>query len=171
MKTGALLTPVRCPADMFHHAGLKRRLNGMSVLKLHDAVRHGRHDLVQQLLAAGADVEATDQDGETPLFYAARLNPVHVNLESHKVVQTLLAAGANVHATDESFRSVLHSAAQRGRHDMVQQLLAAGVRDSFNWTPLFHAIQGGHSNMVQVLLAQVLMWRRDVMRATDPWLQ
>jgi ankyrin repeat protein len=81
---------------MFHHAGLKRRLDGISGSKLHDAVRQGRHELVQQLLAAGADVETKDQNGMTPLFYAAILDPGLATPEGHsRLVQMLLAAGAN----------------------------------------------------------------------------
>jgi ankyrin repeat protein len=142
---------------MFHHAGLKTRLDGMSGSKLHDAVRQGRHDLVQQLLAAGADVETKDKNGMTPLFYAADLDPSLATLEGHsKIVQMLLAAGANVHARERCrFRSVLHVAAKHGRRDMVQQLLAAGadvdVKDANNVAALIYAEE--HSDVVQVLLA------------------
>ena len=59
--------------------------------QLIDAASWGETDKVQALLAAGADVEARDEDDLTALMQAARLGRI-------EVVQALLAAGADVNA-------------------------------------------------------------------------
>ena len=52
-----------------------------------EAARHGKTDVAQALLAAGANIEARNNDGWTALIGAARLGYVDI-------VQALLAAGA-----------------------------------------------------------------------------
>jgi ankyrin repeat protein len=54
---------------------------------LHDAVRYGRHEIVELLLAAGADVHAADPQDETSLVTAVRHR-------QWQVAHRLLAAGA-----------------------------------------------------------------------------
>ncbi|HEY4638126.1 MAG TPA: ankyrin repeat domain-containing protein, partial [Burkholderiales bacterium] len=57
-----------------------------SAAELHDAARRGDLAAVERLLAAGAQVDATDGGGATPLYLAAG--------EGHAaVVARLLAAG------------------------------------------------------------------------------
>lgn len=56
------------------------------------AAKHAYAPMIRQLLNAGADVEARDDEGRTALFFA----PV-----SSEVFQTLLEAGANIHTRDE----------------------------------------------------------------------
>ncbi|MDA7615578.1 ankyrin repeat domain-containing protein [Akkermansiaceae bacterium] len=56
--------------------------------KLYLASLHGRTDEVRQLIAAGADVNAVGESGETPLHPA--VDKGHV-----EVVRVLLSSGAN----------------------------------------------------------------------------
>ena len=83
------------------------------------ACGRGDEDLVAQLLAAGADVNATGDDGYTAL-YAASYN------EHTEIVAQLLAAGADVNATNSGF-TALFMASQKGHTEIVAQLLAAGL--------------------------------------------
>ncbi len=60
---------------------------------LHLAVERGRAKAVDALLAAGADPDTRDKDGDTPLHSAVWRNDA-------KTVTALLAAGADVDAKD-----------------------------------------------------------------------
>jgi len=90
--------------------------SGRSALQL--AVMH--LDMLQLLLAAGADPNTRDESGTTPLLLAARLVQA-------AAVERLLAAGANPNAQDAEGRTPLHHAVQRGRDDVARLLLAGGA--------------------------------------------
>ena len=84
------------------------------------------------LLAAGADPNARNNNGETPLHRADSANDV----------TPLLAAGANLNARDNVGETPLHEAtAERSRSaDVAAALLAAGAdpnaRDNYGHMPL-----------------------------------
>jgi ankyrin repeat protein len=113
----------------------------------------GRHaEVVQQLLAAGADVDAADIDGCAAFHIAA------VSGDSH-LVQLLLGAWADVDAVNADRVTPLHSAAGQGSAVVVRLLLSAGAavsgtsRDDCCTTPLHHAVLKGHHCAAKELLA------------------
>ena len=59
---------------------------------LHQAARYGDLPAVRSLIAAGADVNAADWAGRSPLYYALWAN------DDHAIADALVAAGANVDA-------------------------------------------------------------------------
>ena len=111
----------------------------------------GHNAVVRLSLAEGADVDAKDKDGQTPLGWAAR--------NGHEaVVQQLLGKGADVDAKDKDSRTPLWWAAGIGHKAVVQQLLGKGadvdVKDKKGLTPLGWAAGNGHEAVVQQLLGK-----------------
>ena len=103
---------------------------------------------IRTLLAAGADVDAADASGFTPLHLAA--------VEGHADVATaLLAAGAYIEAETEHGFTPLHYAAFRGQVDVVTALLAAGAYPEAEAeggvTPLHLARTNKHYKIANIL--------------------
>jgi ankyrin repeat protein len=65
-------------------------------ISIHDAAHKCDIEAVKQHLAAGTDANAKDEDGVTPLHYAA----IAGQKEYVEVAELLIAAGADVNATD-----------------------------------------------------------------------
>ena len=63
---------------------------------LHWAAAGGQDEIVELLIAAGADVNATDGDGDTPLHLAGN------NTATKEVAELLIAKGADVNAINLS---------------------------------------------------------------------
>lgn len=89
------------------------------------AARTGRSDVVAALLTAGADVNAADDRGFTPLFYGC------YNADEDRgypdVVDGLLAAGADKEAAIGYGVRALMYAAGNGEAGVVEALLKAGA--------------------------------------------
>ena len=101
---------------------------------LHWAVRHNREDMVMRLMKLGADVEASDKDGETPLLHACRDGRA-------KMVRLLVERfGANMAVTGLDGQTSLHRVADRGREGALDALISLGAeinaRDAKGRTPL-----------------------------------
>ena len=114
------------------------------------AALEGRKDIVEILLAKGADVNVKRNDGVTALMSASR--------EGHKdVVEQLLAAGADVIAEANDGGTALMMAAQNGHKEAVKLLLAKGAdvnaKTDTSSTALILASQEGHEDVVELLLA------------------
>src|SRR5690625_1262242 len=110
----------------------------------------GTAEQVREAIAAGANIEARDDNGVTPLMLASAGG-------SADVVQALLAAGANTEARDAEGWTPLMWASMLGSADVVQALLAAGAnteaRNDNGRTPLMYASWFGSADVVQALLA------------------
>lgn len=84
------------------------------------AALKGETGLVIELLKAGADPDARDGQGRTPLLEAAFGG--HID-----TLSALLEAGADPNARDPDGWSPLMEAASKGRFEVVKLLLAAGA--------------------------------------------
>lgn len=113
------------------HAGILRRLLGSGAragknAALLAAVGRSDLDMIDQLLAAGADPETIDP--------ATRERPMHVAAfegASAAVVARLLAAGADVNALDGSDHMPLQEALLGCHAEVATQLIAAGASTSW----------------------------------------
>ncbi len=108
-------------------------------------------EMIELLLAHGADVDAADFDGFTPLHLAAAADRA-------EIAEALIAAGANVEARDRvNFTPLLATAAATETTARTATLLiGAGakvnVQTDAGWTPLHYAARRGHVDIVQRLL-------------------
>ncbi|KXZ42426.1 hypothetical protein GPECTOR_147g10 [Gonium pectorale] len=116
----------------------------------HPTAENGHLEVVKELLAKGANVNAATEFGWTPLRAAASKGHL-------KLVKELLAAGADVKSVEEKERAPLHDAAYKGHLEVVKELLAAGADvhavDEEVGTPLHVAASKGHLEVVKELLA------------------
>ena len=145
---------------------------------IHAAARVGHIEAVKQHLAAGADVNAKGNNGETPLDWAIRGKHTEIAdlLRKHggksgaedsiqvaasvgniEAVKQHLAAGADVNAKDDKFGiTPLHIAAAYGEKEVTELLIANGadvkVADMSLMTPLHFAVVFGHKEIVELLI-------------------
>ncbi len=118
---------------------------------LRQAAKRGDVEATNLLLQQGANIDAADNSGETPLHIAAFNS-------SSEVGRVLLERGANIEAADKAGWTPLHYAAQKGHSEVVKVLLDAKANidaaDKGGRTPLNYAAQWGHSEVVKILLEQ-----------------
>lgn len=118
--------------------------------RLRRAATQGDRRQVQDLIAKGAAVDAADEDGWTPLLWAA----AHGNEDT---VGALLDAGADRRAaTIRERQNALILAARWNRAEVVATLIRRGAdvaqRDSIGWPALMWASLKGRTDVVKVLL-------------------
>ena len=106
---------------------------------LHEAVRCGHLEVVKELIiAAGANIDQTDNNGETPLQLAARCNKL-------EILPALLQAGADPNAKNsKTGLTALHKAVELGLLEVVKALIAKRAdinqTDNDGNTPLHTAL-------------------------------
>ncbi|KAG4441912.1 hypothetical protein IFR05_002596 [Cadophora sp. M221] len=130
--------------------------NGMLTTPLHVATRVGNFHTLKTLLEAGAEVNAQDLDGYTPVHIAAG------NLGQPRfqqmILEHLLGTGKYAHNTiTAEGQTALHIAARMGTEKMVKLLLGTpenvNAKDHKWLTPLHYAIVRGNSEIIDILVA------------------
>lgn len=106
-------------------------------------------DLLNALLAAGANVNHQDDDGRTAVFLAVKFSRVDM-------MEELIRRGCNVNIGKYNQSNCLHMASRRGNAGVVQSLVDAGHSlNAVNWggnTPVLIACRFGHKEVVDKLL-------------------
>jgi ankyrin repeat protein len=106
---------------------------------------------LRRLLAAGAELDARDSRGHSPLMLAAYNGQV-------AALDCLLAAGANPNSADDSGNSILMGACFKGYVEIIHKLLEAGADagarnaaglDAHGWAVMF-----GRSDVAALLQAR-----------------
>lgn len=115
---------------------------------LHRAARYGQKELVELLIANGADVNAKDKWGYTPLLWA-------IFSRDKDMMKLLIAKGADVNYTPKDDDPPLHCAVANEDKDMVELLLAKGAnvnaKTEKGQTAMSLAKKKGHSEIVELL--------------------
>lgn len=115
---------------------------------LHMACQEGNQKLVQFLLGHGAEINAKNNQQETPLNVACD------DHGKHRIVESLIASGADVNHQDKDGIAPLHKAAYFGLTSIAGLLLENNsevlIRDQRGWTPLTVAIDAKNEKVVDL---------------------
>jgi ankyrin repeat protein len=118
---------------------------------LRQAAQDSQMTLVKELIAKGANVNARDEAGRTPLLWVA---PARDNPE---MVKFLIAKGADVNAKDNEGETALMIAASQSNPGIVTALLEAGAevnaQNSVGGTALMSAAYRANIEEMKILLA------------------
>ena len=124
------------------------RQHGMSLLT--EGVERGNPQIVEMLLAFGADVNFRSSSGRSPLMSLTET-------ATPEVVRNLLAAGARPNARTDNGATPLMLAAAASPVRVIKELIDAGAkvnaRDSSGETCLFYAARGNKPEVISLLLA------------------
>ncbi len=123
---------------------------------LHQASAQGNLTMAEFLLRLGADPNARDGGGHTPLYCLAN---GYGASDGGAVVRVLTRSGANVNANDGvKHCTALHMAARRGNLEIAGALLDCGAdidaRDCLGDTPLRRSVNCGKIQVASLLLAK-----------------
>ncbi|KAI1504593.1 ankyrin repeat-containing domain protein [Biscogniauxia marginata] len=147
---------------LLHHGAQIDARNLFQYTPLHHSIMRGANECARVLLDRGADVNAVDARGCSPLLVAAGYS----RREGNDVLMSLLSAGACIRAMDNVNRTILHhlvineTAILDTDHwrETLKVVLDAGgdrlleARDKRGTTPLLVAVTNRNHNAVRVLL-------------------
>ncbi|RDW76457.1 ankyrin repeat domain-containing protein [Aspergillus mulundensis] len=130
---------------VFYAIQTQSQLQGSSIL---DAMRQNQHVETLALLRQGVNSNQVDEEGRTPLHWAAIRGWIEVLIG-------LLEIGAAPDLEDKLQRTALSYAAESGNLRAVRVLIEAGAfpnkDDKARQTPLSYAAAGGHDSVVELL--------------------
>ncbi len=127
---------------------------------LHAAALNGHKEIAELLIAKGADVDAKDALGNTPLYNTISFNAA---LDGYKeIAELLIQNSADVNAQDKNGNTPLHEAATSGLKEVVELLIANGAdvnaKKKFGRTPLHGAATKGIAELLIAKGADVDGW-------------
>ncbi|MEG4809998.1 ankyrin repeat domain-containing protein [Microcoleus sp. F8-D3] len=125
--------------------------NGKGTTLLHNAVKIGFKELVQQLIKDGANVAILDSEKRTPLHLA-------VDRGSQDIAELLIANGARVNARNANGQTPLYRAIAIGHNEIAALLINNGTDvnniDGSGTTPLHKAAHYGNVEILKLLIAK-----------------
>ena len=150
----------------------------------YEGPRHGEDDrnaedveaCLQLLVDAGADLEARDWFGRSPLHVLARAPLTNLGTEATlRLTSLLLRHGANVNSIDNDYDhpTLLHAAASSAHSSMVTLLVKAGAsvhaRNINGHSPLDVAIQRNIRRNVRAIMPILLRAGAKISKNNDIW--
>ncbi|MDB4712941.1 ankyrin repeat domain-containing protein [bacterium] len=148
------------------------------------AARKGNIDAVQEHLASGEDVNGKDKNGLTPLHIAQSKEMVELLISNgadinaknifggspldsaargskKEIVELLISKGADVNAKDDGGQTPLHTAAIGDKKEIAEILIAHGANvnqiddeRTLAYTPLHFAVIGESSEVIKLLISK-----------------
>ena len=119
--------------------------NNCSETPLHAATRSGNKEIIGKLVQYGAELDATDKEGRTPLI---RL----LDNKRTDAALFLIEQGADTEVADNSGHKAIDYATAHGLREVVM-FLSVGTSDIHGNTPLHQAVFNGQSETVRILLS------------------
>jgi len=145
-KTAPLLKEIL--SDLSENVDLEARNNHKMTVLMH-AVYFGAKEAANRLIERGANVRATDMQGNSALHFAASTG-------NDSCCGILLESGADVNCKTRFGKTALMFAADHGRDSVVELLLASGAdgnaQDENGSTALMEAAQHERVGVVKILL-------------------
>ncbi|NXJ81720.1 ASB10 protein, partial [Trogon melanurus] len=120
---------IECVQQLLQHgACVNSRTEEEEDTALHVAARHGLADHVQLLLHYGAELEAENEEGQTPLNVACAQPHQPRDMDRYfQVCQLLVESGASINAADRDRQHPLHLACKNANAQVAELLLARGA--------------------------------------------
>jgi len=121
------------------------RVDRSGTTPLHKALLGGHKEIAELLISKGANVNAKDNDGLTPLHWA----------ETKELAELLITKGADVNAKWNGGLTYLHQAAVKSRNGVAEFLISKGLdvneKDEDGNTPLDWANGNGNFRTADLL--------------------
>ncbi|NXT90861.1 ASB10 protein, partial [Anhinga rufa] len=120
---------IECVQQLLQHgASVNSRTEEENDTALHVAARHGLTDHVQLFLRYGAELEAKNEEGQTPLNAACAQPHQPLDMDRYyRVCQLLVESGASINAADRDRQHPLHLACKNANAQVAELLLARGA--------------------------------------------
>ncbi|MDP7051097.1 MAG: ankyrin repeat domain-containing protein [Verrucomicrobiota bacterium] len=116
------------------------------------ATGFGHKEVIEMLIAKGANVNSKAEGGWTPLHYATGGN-------DQEIVRLLIAEGADLNSKNAKDQiTPLHWATWRGHEEVVELLIIKGAdinaKNKSGGTPLHNAAWKGHKEIIDLLIGK-----------------
>ncbi|NXQ31313.1 ASB10 protein, partial [Alaudala cheleensis] len=120
---------LECVQQLLQHgASANSRTEEEEDTALHVAARHGLAEHVRLLLRRGAELEAKNREGQTPLNAACAQQHRPQDMDRYyRVCELLVESGASVNAADRDRQRPLHLACKNANAQIAELLLARGA--------------------------------------------
>jgi ankyrin repeat protein len=135
---------------LLSHGADPNLVDSNGITALHYAAMWGRRQSVEELIKAGADVNASANSPNGP--------PLHRAAEKGhlEIVQYLLSSGADISASDEGGQTALITASYHGQTEVIALLIEHGANinatSDGGYTPLMNAAYMGQYESAKILL-------------------
>jgi len=128
---------------------IEKQTGGTIQSDFEEACRNGDIKVVMDLIDKGADVNASNNWGNTPLHYA--LDNGHT-----EVAMALIDKGADLNARNNDGYTPLHIALMKGHTEAAMAVIDKGAdvnaRNNDGYTPLHYALSYGHSEVAMAVI-------------------